>query len=575
MRTNSRVYTQRQIVFGISLFVSAISTLFFSSRRIALYDYNYIANAIHRLSLGENPYRDFDLVLPPITFLPGYIIHHFLKFDINSSILISALATQAIALLSLQSILSRIIRNSDHLINQTLYSVVMIGAGVINVISIYPNYIYDSLASALAMAALAYLIKYQEKNKYRFLLLSQLFAVLTLLTKLNMGGSLILGFVIVRMYILIKEKNFKRIITEASGIFTITILFLVVIASFGLSNFIEQTIIAPSKFKGVTQLGQLAQYNYPLLIVLMLIIISAKYLRIKRTDITKYSFLLLIITLILCAMENAFTSLGFGDTFGILFPHVNFIYPMIMLVSLNCLLASRILKSDIFTILVVLPIFFFGTFLSQGWVGSSYSLTPLLILLTVTIYLSSDIKFGPVQPYIFNLFILVIIGNFLILALSGNRLGYVADGGVREKNYNWHQIGSALGAKDISEANQIKTEIRKSQLTGSIVEFPAEDLLEEFSSDLTPWNRCLQFTFICPSKTENDIILDFQRKEPNVIVIKQVTQINRSIEPILTILEPVIEECYVLGYSNKTYKLFHNTISTRGCLSKFLEVNNE
>ena len=575
MSAKLRRYTENRIVLWVSIFVSLLSTVFYSSRRIALYDYNYIANAIHRLSLGEMPYREFDLVLPPITFLPGYLFHHFLNFGITTSILITALITQVIALVSIHSILSQIIRRNDCHKSRGIYSIAMIGSGIINVISIYPNFIYDSLASALALVAIAFFLKCQENAKYRFLVLAQLFAVLTLFTKFNMGGSLILGFVLIRILILVNEKKYLRFLTEASSLFIVSACFLLLISTFGLSNFIDQTIIAPSKFKGVTQLGQLAQYNYLILIAMIFLILCARVLRLNGTEITKYTLLLLICFLSMYAIKDILAPSASWEIPKILFPGVNFVYPIIMLVSLNCLLTLNRHKIEILTLLIVLPIYFFGTFLSQGWVGSSYSLSPLLILLIVTIFLSLDSKMREVQDKIFKLFILVLVGNLLILACSGNRLGYVYDGGARGQKYNWNQIGTALSAQDILEVKEINQEIKKSKSAGSIIEFPAEDLLEDFSNKLTPWNRCLQFTFICPSKSVGDILTDFKSEEPNVIVVKQVTQINRGIEPILNVLEPAIDTCYLLRYSNKTYQLFKSTEATHRCLTEYFEVNND
>jgi hypothetical protein len=451
----------------------------------------------------------------------------------------------------------------------------MIGSGIINVISIYPNFIYDSLASALALVAIAFFLKCQENAKYRFLVLAQLFAVLTLFTKFNMGGSLILGFVLIRILILVNEKKYLRFLTEASSLFIVSACFLLLISTFGLSNFIDQTIIAPSKFKGVTQLGQLAQYNYLILIAMIFLILCARVLRLNGTEITKYTLLLLICFLSMYAIKDILAPSASWEIPKILFPGVNFVYPIIMLVSLNCLLTLNRHKIEILTLLIVLPIYFFGTFLSQGWVGSSYSLSPLLILLIVTIFLSLDSKMREVQDKIFKLFILVLVGNLLILACSGNRLGYVYDGGARGQKYNWNQIGTALSAQDILEVKEINQEIKKSKSAGSIIEFPAEDLLEDFSNKLTPWNRCLQFTFICPSKSVGDILTDFKSEEPNVIVVKQVTQINRGIEPILNVLEPAIDTCYLLRYSNKTYQLFKSTEATHRCLTEYFEVNND
>lgn len=575
MISQSKRINREQMIVLLSILVTIISTVVLSARRIALYDYNYIANSVHRMSLGEVPYRDFDLVLPPVTFMPVYLFHNFVGLGINTSILLCAIGTQIIALLSFYSILRRLIPDRRRTLSSALFYAALLSASLVNVISAYPNYIYDSLASSLALFTLALLLRYVSENQYRFLVLSLFFALLTFFTKFNMGGSLILGAVVVRVVTLIKLRQVKKLYLEALTFLILSLAFIVMLLIAGVSQFMDQTVIAPSKFKGVTKLGQLAQYNYPVLIAMLALIILALKFKTIVNHLTKYTFYFLFLSLSFSAILILFTPYSAEDKIGKIFPSAAFSYPIVMLLALHRLLAHSKYRIEVVYLLTILPIFFFGTFLSQGWNGSSYSLNPLLILLLVTVFITQDDREISGLRTITVSVVVLLTMNFLILSSNGNRLGYVTDNGARGSSFNWSQMGTALNADDVTQATEVRAALNLGDQSGSIVEFPAEDSLEQFSTKLTPWGRCLQFTFICPTKTDQDILNDFKNNGPSFVVLKRITQINRDIEPVLGILEPIVNQCLVLEYSNKNYEVFKKNAKTESCISEKLSTVNE
>lgn len=566
----------RRLILIFFLLVTTASTIFFGARRIAFYDFNYVANAVHRMSVGQLPYRDFDLVLPPVTFLPVFIFHQLLKIDIGIAIFLSAVLTQFISIIAFRSILESLFRKKLEEFENPAFLTLMVSAAVLNVVSIYPNYIYDSLATSLTLGAVALLLKYIHVNEYKYLVYSFVLSILSFLTKFNMGGSLILGICIVRTLNLAKKRNFKQMAIEASTLSVLCALAISLISVFGLGSFIDQTIVAPSKFKEVTSLGQLAQYNYPSLIVLMvLILISLKTVYI-RARITRFTLIATGFGLGLNLIHTLFSSNSTETAIAKIFPSANFIFPIVMLIALHRLLVLGIMKhNDLSLILIVVPIYFFGTFFSQGWNGSSYSLSPLLLILLVAIYLSlAEIERRKSKVVFFTIFVLVGV-NFLTLAMNGNRLGYVDNGGVRSQSFNWNTIGMASSKEDIDTANEVRVHIAQEQQFGSIVEFPAEDLLQQFSSTLIPWNRCLQFTFICPTKSTQEVLNDFSSDAPSFVILKKNTQINQDIEPIINSIKPILKSCFIESFSNRTYVVFKADAGVYTCIKKLSSVNYE
>lgn len=571
VRLSFRGIKKEHCILAASTLATCLATLILSARRVALYDFNFIANAVHRISLGEIPYKDFDLVLPPLTFIPVYLIHHFLGLSIVKSMLISGLIIQVVALFAFYKILSRLRKNPQNYLSDFLFALAMSCAALVNVISVYPNYIYDSVATALTLVTIALLLNYLESDKYGYLILSHLFAYLTLLTKFNMGGSLILGIVLGRALTLVANRDTKKLIFEALSLISFSLLFLLLVSFFSLSHFIDQTVIAPKNFKEVMGFGQFTQYKYPLIFILLAVtLLGIKMISIQNL-ITKWTLYVLVIFLSFILFLHLFTPYSSGTIIGRVFPNANFAYPIIMVLSLNRLMHLQRSRSETVLLLMVIPIYFFGTFLSQGWNGSSYSLNPLLVILLITLYLTFDgIERRQLKTLLLTV-VLLVSSNSLMAALSGSRLGYVAENGARGQSFNWSQVGIASNNNDIEQTAQVRDFLAVEKKTGTLVEFPAEDSLDQFSTKLTPWGRCLQFTYICPSRQSDQIVKDFGEKPADYVVVKTRTQIDWNLEPIVYKLEPILNECFTLSFKNENYQVYKAHGSTQSCVRKILK----
>lgn len=575
MKTFSKCIRNEKLTLAFLLLVTTLATAIFSARRIAFYDFNFIANGVHRMALGQLPYRDFDLVLPPFTFLPVYALHHLLRIEVEHAIFLSAVITQMLSILALWSILQSLFYGRVHRHKNALLLALLTSASVINVISIYPNYVYDSVATSLTLGSLASLLKYNRDHQRRYLLLTFVLAVFSFYSKFNMGGSLIFGILLVRTIELGRKRHFKKLLTEAFTLSVVLVSVLLPISFLGLNSFIEQTIIEPSKFKGVTKLGQLAQYNYPSLIVQLVAILVSSRVKFIREHFARYGLAFIALGLGFNFLATLFSVKPEDWLLGKVFPSANFVYPVAMLLALHCLLFKRTNQARDLNILIIVPIYFFGTFFSQGWNGSSYSLSPLLLVLIVSIFFSQADENKRLSNLIFLVVFVLAFSNFLAMAINGNRLGYVDNSGVRDQSFNWNVLGMASSREDVYTVSEVKSFIVQNRYEGTIVEFPAEDSLHQFSSTLEPWNRCLQFTFICPTKPDRSLITDLGQEVPDVVILKKTTQINRSIESIVAIGEPIIKSCFTETFSNSIYSVFKSDVETKACVNNFKSRSDE
>lgn len=247
-----------------------------------------------------------------------------------------------------------------------------------------------------------------------------------------------------------------------------------------------------------------------------------------------------------------------------------------MLLAIHALIYRRATnKNYVSTLLIIIPMYFFGTFLSQGWDGSSYSLTPMLIVLLNVIYVSLGLKERSQLSAIFLTATTLISTSLLVMASNGVRLGYVVDSGMRSQSFNWNVPGMASSRQDLDQALEVKDFIIQANSRGHIIEFPAEDSLQEFSSKLKPWNRCLQFTIICPSKLDQSLIEDFTFDTPEVTIIKKNSQIYREYESIVPVIELIVKTCLREEFSNETYIVYGQTEYSRGCLKNLLSAKND
>lgn len=541
-----------------------------SSRRIAYYDFNYIQNSVYRMTLGEVPFRDFDLVLPAIPYVLVLLIHFLMSIPINVSVYFATCLLIVVSTHSIVGIHNKLHKEEVALGKKYRSSLLFIFCSLFGVVSIYPNYVYDSVASAFALAALNQFLGHLNEEKSSYLFKSGIFISLSTFSKYNMGGFLAIGLLLTLFYISIqcpggtKRKFLERAsILMAPSLFTLTIfLFL------GPMSIYEQTIVAASKFKNLDEVSQFAQYNYPALILILFLILVCNFRNSGTKSLSLSIILFMIIGISSVFIQQNLQNEDLDKILLQIFPSASFVFPIVMLLSLHKLISERhSMDSSEFCVLISLPLYFFGTFLSQGWDGSSYSLWPMLaIIASITVY-SPSINQRDSWNYLQLYGVGVLILSLVLSIILGTRLSFVEDNGMRnEHNFSFQIIGTAISKEDLGQIGEVKNKITKSAIEGSTIVLPAEDSIESFGSNLLPWGRCLQYTMICPSFNERLFLMEFRKDPPNIVVIKHKPQIGFEIEAITPKVQKLVTQCYVSDYKNETYQLYLKKKETLACL---------
>lgn len=542
-----------------------------SSRRIAYYDFNYLQNAVYRISLGEIPFRDFDLVLPAVPFLIVYLVHFALQIPLSIATYISTCLLIFTTTHSLIGITNKLIGTEEKSKLKKSITSVLVFSSLFGVVSIYPNYVYDSVATAFALAAINQFLAYLRERERKLLVFTGIYLALSIFSKYNMGGFLAIGFAVTLAVIHYRESRNKiEFLLRALVMLLLpTTLFGVVFLLTGPFAVYNQTILAASKFKNLNHSDHLAQYNYPALIVIMLsicvVIFKRQYSNILSYACQGYIFLGLVIV----AVQQLTNSESLKSKTLDIFSSASFLFPILMLVALHKLITNwKELPLNQLCILLSVPIYFFGTFLSQGWNGSSYSLWPMLAILSLVIFsMSNDLDTRMIGYFrVFSIGLLVI--GLGISSFKGERLGFVEQNGKRhEMDFNFNVIGTAISEKDLNAISEVKQQINMGEYFGKTIILPAEDSIVSFGSTQKPWGRCLQYTAICPSFSESVFLNEFVSDPPNVVIIKKDPQILFDIEPITAIVLSIGERCFTDKYSNDTYRLFVHNESTLMCLA--------
>ncbi len=551
-------------------FLGIIVFTIMSSRRIAYYDFNFLVNTVYRMSQGEIPFKDFDLVLPVVPYFIVFLVHMLSNTSVYLAIYISTCFLIFVSTHSLHGIIAKINNDSDDVRKHRNSIVILIFASLFGVVSSYPNYIYDAVATTFAMASINQFLRFIQTNELRILVLSGFFLSLSIFSKYNMGGFLAIGFIVTLIILFLRDETRNSYqLTQSILVFLLPSVILggITLLAGPLAVF-DQTIVAASKFKNLDSSDHLAPYNHLTLIALLLLI-GLGTLRAKTGKLIIVLAPIVILSGLLLVAIDLFIKSEIVTSIRLeFFPSVNFVFPILMLIALHKLLSQwKSLQTNEIFLLISIPLYFFGSFLSQGWNGSNYSLWPLLVLLAwIIFYLNNSF---PLQTAC-----TINIGALGLLTLclfysnfTGERMTYVEDNGRRDqKDFNFNIIGTAISEQDLDSIREVRNQIELEEYHGSAIVLPAEDSIKDFGLRLTSWGRCLQYTRICPSFNERRFSREFANNPPNIVIIKTKTQIYPGIEPITQQVRELASECFVNKYSNETYELFISTKSSSACL---------
>lgn len=385
------------LLLGVFLsLIGAGLTYWQAGRMTALVDYQYQVEIAYRMFIGQVPYRDFILVLPPglyamiaffMVLFGGYSHKVFLFQAVLTQILIG------IASFSLFSLLLK---------RQKLISflLTLIVAMTSHSMTPFPN--YDITAALMILISLLIFLKVKISARAGMLL--GISAVLPLLIKQTIGIGYIVSLVMTVFIITVIKRGKKHLVyltgTVAGVIFTVSLFLLWLQRYYLIDTFIQQTFIFPSTERRtldiikiiITDYRNAIAFTLPLIGVIIIVAISSYILgKIHKPSLTALISGALFIVLISTISFGLWQILP-GDTTRIIFGIISewfviffFLLLLFPLVLLRMFTEKNIQDLPIvFLPLILLPTIHF-CLLSNAVRGSHYGMWPLTLLLVAWI----------------------------------------------------------------------------------------------------------------------------------------------------------------------------------------------
>jgi len=380
----------RALVGPLALFVAAALVVVWQNARVAvLWDISYVLNTASRIAGGEVPYRDFPLPHAPGTFVVQALLVRLFDGPFSVQIVYAALLS-GLAAVATFAIVRRLLAPCGP--GAAFAALALsVPATVLGVYAVYPHPFYDPDCSALVLAAVLALLACERRGwPPLWSVLAGALVPLPLFFKQNTGGAFCaLACATLALSALAGARGALWALAGAAG--ALGVLLALLHATAGLGAAYHWTFrYAASRRLGVSPLAQVfAFYRDPLAYVALGAAVAAA-LVLRRTKHTIPATALLLVPFfpiagalvawLVPAIRPAFATLVFRwNPFGV--------WPATVVLALASVLVR--LRHVRPRLDVLLPFVLAGVvhaaFLSQGAIGSSYALWPVLILLVAGI----------------------------------------------------------------------------------------------------------------------------------------------------------------------------------------------
>ena len=550
------------IPFLISGMLSVVVTFWMSYRGVTLLDYSYPINIAHRILLGEVPYKDFTLVHSPLSFYLVALFGLIMGSNLPLAMLLLLFVVTALTSIGSLTLAKKILVirwPSLFAQHPSLLSLLGFLSGLLSTSLLLPIFIYDILSTFLLIcSALSFVYFYQTKRN-RYLFLTSVASILVILTKVNIGVPLF-ACVIFCASILYRSNGLGRkfYVSLFSPLFLILVCFII----FGKAFFI-QTIQLASEFKGGDFKGVIYSYFNLTLTLVFLLGATLLFFRDSNRQMTLVfgSFLVFFLNTFLLFLNSQFgTSLPrfFLSDFLIIFP------VFVLILFFQSLFSLQIKNVNVTTVLnIIFFVSMLAYFLSQGWVGSSYSLLPVFFV-SVVLFTSSIEDIASWKGIFSGVVLLLTIVQVFSFALNGGKQSGVITPGDQGNRHLSALPGIGISADFADSLNALSSQLR-SQRNGTILALPMEDPLIVIAPYLRPWGECVQAQ---PILCSLDIApaLTLSRNSPDVIVIKKRTQFPKIIEPVWAEVYYLAKSCYLKAWENRVYAVFEKQTGSELCL---------
>lgn len=221
---------KRTSIILVSCFLLTILT-FFHMKGIVYYDEGYIVNSGLKIAHGEIPYRDFDVVYTPLSFVTTAA---FLKL-FGESVLagrLAALSISALSLFALYKILKKITKNSFVTILSLLFFIAW-GPAHIN----FPWPVMFAICFFL-YTIFFYIVGFQQKNKKYFFLMGMM-VFMIFLSKQNFGTIIFVASFFTFIFVKLENKKVYIAYYTLGAVVLSSIFIITLIKTSSLSQFFQ------------------------------------------------------------------------------------------------------------------------------------------------------------------------------------------------------------------------------------------------------------------------------------------------------------------------------------------------
>lgn len=557
------------ILIGLA---SSFVTIWQSGRILPLIDYSYQVENAYRIYLGQIPYRDFVLVLPPGTY---YIIALIMKiFGLANIYQVLYIALLSFLTVILTYALLCVFNKNKRL--NVFFLIPLIFAGH----SMYPFPSYDVNATFFMLLGLYCLsnIILKKNTYFHYCYFTGILLALPLFFKQNTGLIFLLSslsILLIYKFLTNKKISNKSFLCILFGtISPIILLLLFLLKNNALSDFWFQLFLFPSRVRSPLSAGFqvifdfLSVKNLILYISFFLLGIYAIKNKLKKTHRNIFLSLAIAVPLFLYPLIYSFlislNQIRF-DSFKLIFNFsknfyslfFSFWYVILLLLFLTTVIdfsANKVRGQELFVKLlaVLLALCISTSFLSQGVIGSTYGIYPLLMLLVSAIFNSLSHNYVDVRWQYFFIFFVFLITFFLSIYIYFNgRIFYIERSGELLRFTNEKFKPLATPGEWIGNMEMMFRYVEKNiPQKDSVIALPGEDPFY-YATDRKPVLKYFQYFYQTFPFSKDQYIADILNNRIDWIIIKnplQYTKYNASQEIVSRLSKVYSQYKIIKGY---------------------------
>jgi len=513
--------------------ISALLVFYQAGRVAPLIDYSYQIENAYRISIGDFPFRDFELVVAPGTYLISALLMRFGGNSFNLDWLVIYACFSQILMILLTYYVIRKIYSFDEITSGSLILIMMFTGYVI-----YPFPIYNGDVALFMLLALSYLVRVvssEQKLIYSYFLIGVLIALPTFF-KQNVGSIFLVSVLGVLFLTSLWDKkvlSLKQFCIVFLGALLPFVIFIAVLQSQEtLNQAIFQLFEHPGKIRkplamAIAVVNSYFSYSamsvYVLFIIPILTLLVIPMEKDSRDDLLVLSPI--VLGTIVYVVSNYFLGIPPYGTQILSVWHVVTILSMVF-VGTGIYQFRKYRNISLFKALFPLvPILTaHGAFVSQGVSGSSLHMEALLVIMSASVLagvlsISHSVKWN-------NLIIsisLVLSAFFAAYAYNNIRMSFIDLRGELNTSRTNLRLGNIIATNGpwlpqmeelltFTEANIPKNE--------KVAFFPGEDPFF-FLSGRISYQRCTQFNATGCSQTPENILSELLKNKIKWVIVKR------------------------------------------------------